>query len=427
MPSPSRQPSPKAVHPLGSGQERRAVRAFFFLLLILFAQAALAETVVAVASKLETRAGHDLIIFDLTGSVSATARPVADPARIIVDLPEVSFHINPKDTPTFASAKLIKTYRYGLFAPGRSRIVIDLLAPAAIIRAQAQSYGGGARLVIELAPTDGANFSAAVKAAILTPPEPFSNLAPLTAAASGKPVVVIDPGHGGIDIGATSKHGEQEKNIVFEFARALQAKITAEGRLQAILTRNEDIFLPLNERVKRARDNNASLFLSIHADTLAEPHVEGATIYTLSSKASDLEAAHIAEKENLADQSAGLERKEDTEDVSDILFDLTRRETHNYSRDFSKILISKWKDAGSLNKNPSRSAGFVVLKAYDVPSVLLELGYLSSEKDLSRLTSSQWREQAAGKTTEAINAYFLAHPITGRPVETAPRNSERPE
>jgi N-acetylmuramoyl-L-alanine amidase len=108
-----------------------------------------------------------------------------------------------------------------------------------------------------------------VKAAILTPPEPFSNLAPLTAAASGKPVVVIDPGHGGIDIGATSKHGEQEKNIVFEFARALQAKITAEGRLQAILTRNEDIFLPLNERVKRARDNNASLFLSIHADTLA--------------------------------------------------------------------------------------------------------------------------------------------------------------
>ena len=427
MPSRSRHPLPKAAHPLGSRQEKTAVAAFFFLFLILLAPAALAETIVAVASRLETRAGHDLVIFDLTGSVSVTARPVADPARIIVDLPEISFHVDPKDTLASASAKLIKTYRYGLFAPGRSRIVIDLAAPAAIILAQAQSYGGGARLVIELAPTDGAHFSAAVKAAILTPPEPFLSLAPPASAASGKPVVMIDPGHGGIDIGATSKHGEQEKNIVFEFARALQAKITTEGRLQAILTRNEDIFLPLNERVKRARDNNASLFLSIHADTLAEPHVEGATIYTLSSKASDLEAAHIAEKENLADQAAGLERKEDTEDVSDILFDLTRRETHNYSRDFSKILISKWKDAGSLNKNPSRSAGFVVLKAYDVPSVLLELGYLSSEKDLSRLTSPQWREQAASKTTEAINAYFLAHPITGRPVETAPRNGERPE
>ena len=146
-----------------------------------------------------------------------------------------------------------------------------------------------------------------------------------------KPVLVIDPGHGGVDMGATGKHGEQEKTIVFEFARALQAKIEAAAGCSVVLTRNEDVFLPLDERVRIARENNASLFLSIHADTLAEAHVEGATVYTVSAKASDAEAARIAEKENLADQAAGLESKAEVEEVGDILFELTRRETRAYS------------------------------------------------------------------------------------------------
>ncbi|MEK4033342.1 N-acetylmuramoyl-L-alanine amidase [Methylocystis sp. IM2] len=183
------------------------------------------------------------------------------------------------------------------------------------------------------------------------------------------------------------------------------------------MTRNEDIFLPLAERVRIAHHNNAALFLSIHADTLAEGHVEGATVYTVSARASDAEAARIAEKENLADQAAGLESKEESGQVGDILFDLTQRETRAFSAQFSQSLIARWKEAGSLNKNPARSAGFVVLKSYDIPSALLELGYLSSEKDLARLTSPEWREQAAGKTAEAIEAFFAARSREARAPE----------
>lgn len=243
------------------------------------------------------------------------------------------------------------------------------------------------------------------------------------AAASDKPVVVIDPGHGGVDMGATGRHGEQEKAIVFEFARLLAEKVEAGGRLKAVLTRSEDVFLPLNERVRLARRNNAALFLSIHADTLAESHVEGATVYTVSARASDAEAARIAEKENLADRAAGLDSKEDVEQVGDILFELTQRETRAFSAQFSQTLISRWREAGSLNKNPARSAGFVVLKSYDVPSVLLELGYLSSEKDLARLTSPDWRDRAAGKTAEAIEAFFAARLRQAR----APAPPARPQ
>jgi N-acetylmuramoyl-L-alanine amidase len=224
-------------------------------------------------------------------------------------------------------------------------------------------------------------------------------------------------------MGATGKHGEQEKAIVFEFARVLAEKIEAGGRLKAVLTRSEDVFVPLNERVRFAHLQNAALFLSIHADTLAEGHVEGATVYTVANKASDAEAARIAEKENLADQAAGLESKAEVEQVGDILFDLTQRETRAYSTQFSRALIARWKEAGSLNKNPSRSASFVVLKSYDVPSALLELGYLSSEKDLARLTSPEWRDHAAGKTAEAIEAFFAGRTKEAR----VPEKPARPQ
>ena len=388
----------------------------------------------AVASHVETRGEQTRLIFDMTGAVQAKARLVADPARIIVDLPEVAFRIDPSQGRAPAASKLIKSYRYGQFAPGRARVVVDLAAPAAILRAESEPMREGARLVIELAPSDAAAFAAAAaRSAAAAPFEPGfvtppgAPASPAPTPPSDRPVVVIDPGHGGVDMGASGKHGEQEKAIVFDFARALQAKIEAGGRLRVVMTRNEDVFLPLNERVRIARSNNAALFLSIHADTLAEEHVEGATVYTVSAKASDAEAARIAEKENLADQAAGLERPEDAAEVGDILFDLTQRETHAFSRKFSRELIARWKEAGSLNKNPARAAGFVVLKAYDVPSVLLELGYLSSDKDLARLTSPEWRDQAAGKTAEAIEAFFAARSREARAPQTPAAAGPRPQ
>lgn len=379
----------------------------------------------AVASRVETLADHARLVFELTGAVKAGAHLAVNPARVIVDLPEVAFHLDAKDGRAPAKSRLVKSYRYGQFAPGRSRVVVDLAAPAQILRAESEPAGDGARLIVELAPTSEAQFtaSAAESAAALARAEPAPAEAAAAATPSDKPVVVIDPGHGGVDMGATGKHGEQEKAVVFEFARALAAKIEAGGRLKVVLTRSEDIFLPLNERVQIAHRNNAALFLSIHADTLAEGHVEGATIYTVSTKASDAEAAKIAEKENLADKAAGLESKQDVEQVGDILFELTQRETRAFSAQFSQTLISHWKEAGSLNKNPARAAGFVVLKSYDIPSVLLELGYLSSEKDLARLTSSEWRDRAAGKTADAIEAFFAARSREAR----APVKPERPQ
>jgi len=386
-----------------------------------------ADTVTAFASRVETLPDRAIIVFELTGAVKASAHPVADPARIIVDLPEVAFRIDPQEGRAPAGSKLIKSYRYGQFAPGRSRVVVELAGPAKILRAESEQAAGGARLVVELAPTEATKFAAAAaENATLSAPA-AAQPAAIPGPPSDKPVVVIDPGHGGVDMGASGKHGEQEKTIVLEFARLLTAKIEAGGRLKALMTRSEDVFLPLNERVRLARANNAALFLSIHADTLAEPHVEGATVYTVSTRASDAEAARIAEKENLADQAAGLEHKEDAAEVGDILFDLTQRETQAYSRQFSQALIARWKDAGSLNKNPSRSAGFVVLKAFDVPSVLLELGYLSSEKDLARLTSAEWRDRAAGKTAEAVEAFFASRSREARMPAPATETAQRPQ
>ncbi|WP_457795547.1 N-acetylmuramoyl-L-alanine amidase [Methylocystis sp. S23] len=388
-------------------------------------RAAEPAAVSAVASRVETLPDHSRLVFELTGAVKPAAHVVANPARVLVDLPEVAFRIDPREGRAPAGSKLIKSYRYGQFAPGRSRVVVDLSAPARIVRAECEATGDGARLVVEIAPTSEAHFNAAAaeSAAAIAKAEPAPAAAAPAPVASDKPVVVIDPGHGGVDMGATGKHGEQEKAIVFEFARTLAAKVEAGGRLKAVLTRGEDVFLPLSERVRVAHQNNAALFLSIHADTLAEGHVEGATVYTVSNKASDAEAARIAEKENLADQAAGLDRKEDVEQVGDILFELTQRETRAFSAQFSQTLISRWKEAGSLNKNPARSAGFVVLKSYDMPSVLLELGYLSSEKDLARLTSPDWRDRAAGKTAEAIEAFFAARLREAR----APGQPPRPQ
>lgn len=375
----------------------------------------------ALAARVEGLSDRSRLIFDLTGLPPVAAHAVANPPRIIVDLPETLFRME-ANAGLSTSDKLIKSYRYGTFAPGRSRVVIDLAGPAKILKADSEVAVGGPRLVIELAPTSAAHFAATVaEQARPQPVDPPSPAPQVTQSPTDKPMVVIDPGHGGVDMGATGKNGELEKDVVIEFARALRRKIEDAGRARVLLTRDRDTFLPLAERVRIARENNASLFISVHADTLAATAVEGATVYTVSERASDAVAARMAEKENLADQAAGLESKADAEEVGDILFELTRRETRAYSRQFSHSLISFWKEVGALNKNPSRSAGFVVLKAFDVPSVLLELGYLSSDKDLVRLTSQEWRERAAQKTADAIDAYFTAHSREARAPAGAPR------
>lgn len=374
----------------------------------------------ASAVKLEASGDRAKLTFELSETVDAMAFALARPDRIIVDLPQVDFALDPeigKAAPRRSRRKarrakpasLVASYRFGQLEQGKSRIVIDLAAPARILRVGCEAGDGKARLVIELAKTDRAEFRASVQAArAALAAQAQARQVRKFDAPPGKPVVIIDPGHGGIDGGARA-NGLVEKDLVFAFAQAVAAKLEAGGRYTTIMTRTDDSFVALSDRVKMARSAKAALFVSIHADTLSDAaHVAGATVYTVSDRASDKEAARVAEKENQSDAAAGLDRAEDAGDVSDILFDLTRRETRAYSHYFARTLVNYWKVAGRLNKNPQRSAGFRVLKAPDVPSVLLELGYLSNEKDDFSLTSVEWRERASGRVVEAIEAFFSA-------------------
>ncbi|MDZ5448497.1 N-acetylmuramoyl-L-alanine amidase [Labrys sp. ZIDIC5] len=353
------------------------------------------------------------LIVDLHGSVNELNFRVfvlPDPYRVVVDLPQIEFGMPPETGKQ--GRGVVSAYRFGLIAPGKSRIVLDLTEPAAVDKSFLLDAldDQPARLVIDLVKTDRAAFlrtAASQKSSDMSAHPQPSSPPLLPESQPGRPVVVVDPGHGGIDMGATSKSGEQEKTIVLEFAKRLADKINETGRYRAVLTRDGDTFISLAGRVQFARANRASLFISVHADTLHDPFgVRGATIYTLSDRASDAESARYAEQENKADAIAGVDLASEPGDVADILIDLTRRETRSFSNGFAKVLIDQFQAAATLNKNPHRSAGFKVLTAPDIPSVLLELGYLSSRDDVKLLTSDDWRNRAADAIVTAIDGFF---------------------
>ena len=212
-----------------------------------------------------------------------------------------------------------------------------------------------------------------------------------------RPLIVIDPGHGGIDSGTKGLGGEDEKDIVLAFGLKLRDTLTATGKYRVAMTRSDDTFIPLQERVQFARKRKASLFISIHADLLprSEGVGEGASVYTLSEHASDAEAAKLADKENKSDIIAGVDLRAQPDDVANILIDLAQRETKTFSVRFARTLVGDIKPVAPLHLKPVKAAGFVVLKAPDVPSVLVELGYMSTRRDLKNLISPDWRAQTA--------------------------------
>ena len=365
----------------------------------------------ATASHLEGGADSARLTFELSRPVDPTAFALADPDRVIVDLPQVDFTLDPEIGRAVQPSRRAKTppglvasYRFGLLSAGRSRIVLNLRGPARIVRAAIEKSGDKARLVVDLARCDRASFRLAAQARATTAASQIADV--VEAGPAPKPTIVLDPGHGGPDTGAIV-NGIVEKGVALDFAQALARKLEASGAFTVVMTRADDVFIPLSERVRVARAAGAALMISIHADTLGEAgDVSGATVYTVSDKASDAAAARVAAKENAADATVGADGQPDAVDVSDILFDLTRQETRAYSHVFARTLVNYWKVAGRLNKNPQRAAGFRVLKAPDVPSVLLELGYLSNASDAASLTSADWREAATSWMAQAIEAYF---------------------
>lgn len=375
----------------------------------------------AVAATDARLAGDDQrtrLVIDLTASAAIRAFTLADPYRVVIDLPEVAFRL--PENAGREGRGLISAYRFGVLAPGRSRIVVDVKKPVAIDKAFVLEpvEGQPARLVLDLTPSDRKRFLQSISAAEPDPSDKTAAIPEPAAGAKALPVVVIDPGHGGVDPGAAGPEGASEKDIVLAFAKRLKEKIEAGGQRRAILTRDDDTFVSLPGRVEVAQKAAAALMISIHADTLSDPFgVRGATVYTLSERASDREAEKLAEKENRADLIAGLDLSDEPAEVAGILYELTRRETTSFTGQFAKGLVRELKKTAQMNKNPLRSAGFRVLKAPDVPSVLLELGYLSSKEDARLMMSEEWREKATGAVSQAIDRYFetrIAQGTAGR-------------
>jgi len=361
---------------------------------------------------------------------------LANPNRMVIDLPRGA--LGSFDKAQWQGAGLVLRYRAAHFNDGISRVVLDLARPVTVDSKLLLSprSGFGARLVLDLTPTSERVFLANVQ----PPNEPVRKPKPVVVAykapaASAAPkaeiatlparksapakrsgdrrTVVIDAGHGGKDPGAHGQGGTREKDVVLAFSKEFARQLKATGRYDVYLTRDNDSFIPLRERVAIARRHDADLFVSIHADAISKSTVRGMSVYTLSENASDKEAAALARKENRSDVIAGVDLNDESVEVSDILIDLAQRETKNYSASFARSVISYAGQHTALLERSHRFAGFRVLKAPDVPSVLVELGFLTNRQDEQQLTSPTWRRNVAGSFVKAVDGFFGAQYASG--------------
>ena len=376
----------------------------------------------ATAASVTGDASRTRLAFDLTAPVGFTVFRMANPFRVVLDLDAVGFTLPPGTG--HDGRGLVTAFRYGLFAPGKSRIVIDTSGPARIESAHIVRSGGASRLEISLVPTSTTELAAAELAqaahSIELKPE---NLDAAPASASPpknrpRPVIVIDPGHGGIDPGA---QGTQwlEKDIVLAVANEIRRALLTNRRYDIVMTRSGDSFVSLDQRVKLSRFHQADLFISIHADSLAQKDlaqaIRGATVYTLSEKASDDRSRALAEKENAADLLAGLKLASAAADdqVRSILYDLMRRETSNLSTDLRSGLVRELKPRLAMAKDPMRSAPFKVLRQLGSPAVLIELGYISNAEDERQMASQAW-QRGVGEAVARAADDFLRRKATRR-------------
>ena len=400
-----------------------------FLLLAMLAHAWLygaalaAPEATATAAHLSGDKTRTTFRLDLTAGVTAEIFTLANPYRVIVDLPDVSFRL--PDGTGQAGHGLVEAFRYGLFAERKARVVIDTAGPVRIERAAmtAAPQSDGIIFTFDMVTTAPESFGAGTGAGKAAEderkaPAAASAAPPVRQPLRDKAVIMIDPGHGGIDGGAVSASNVLEKDVVLAVAKELSRQLGATGRYDVRMTRASDVFISLDQRVNLSLEQGVDLFISLHADSLAEDRgarsIRGATIYTLSERASDEHARRMAEKENASDLVAGLKAPDvnDDDQVTGILIDLMKRETANFSADFSNTLVSKMKRKVALSRVPQRAAAFKVLKQTHAPSVLIELGYLSHPDDEKLLSSPAWHKEVAGSIAAAVEAYFAKRTAT---------------
>ena len=404
---------------------------------------------VVIGARIGEHEDHTRFVVEMSDPVKLRVFTLANPNRVVIDLPEVLWRLSAADKPT--GAGVVRSYRYGLFRPGDSRFVIDLNGPvrAAQPVILPPEGGNGYRVVLDLFPTTEDKFeqtagwpadlrakeAAAERVAVLAPATPATTPAAQPGAvpngitailtqqnaqpASQKKIVVIDPGHGGIDSGTVGVDGTMEKNVVLAEGLKLRKALQQAG-YTVFMTRETDIFIPLPERVNISRAHGADLFISLHADSNPDASVNGASIYTLSASGSDKEAVALARKENQSDIIAGVDLSGENSPVASILVALAQRDTMNRSSRFAEMAVSELSRATDiLPREPHRSAGFAVLKAPDVPAVLIELGYLSNSHDDGQMTTERWRDAVASAIAGAVDRNFASGPSPAPPGETA--------
>lgn len=400
----------------GPSSRRKWFRALFMMLWLPFA--AMAATPAAaenavVSVRLGEHGTTTRFVIEMKQAADYELFTLSDPYRVVIDLPEMSFNV--PDSLGREGRGLISKFRFGQFQNGKSRIVIDTNGPPKVTKQfvlQAQA-GFGHRIVMDVEATTLASYQAEAKKRWKAKPPAAVAALPVVPPSQqkkqptdGKRIIVLDPGHGGVDPGTHGKRDTHEKNVVLAFGLVLKKRLEATGRYKVYMTRATDIFIPLRKRVDIGRRHKADLFISLHADASGTASTRGLSVYTLSETSSDKEAAKLARKENRSDVIAGVDLFGESPEVSNILIDLAQRETKNFSAQFARSVTQNAGSATKLLGRTHRFAGFRVLKAPDIPSVLVELGFLSNREDEKSLKSSKWRRNVANALTRAVDGYF---------------------
>ena len=358
---------------------------------------------------------------------------ISHPNRVVVELPDISLRLPAVDDN--GPVGLVKSVRAGLAAPGKTRIVIGVTQPVIVESSDIeQDKAGTYRLAIIIRPATAvlsnagivgfATRPSALAAGGIQPPSPRPAQNPKERAArTFKPVIVLDPGHGGYDSGAV-KGGTVEKNVVLAFSLVLRDLLQKSGRYKVLMTRSDDTFIPLDDRTKFAERNKANLFIAIHADySDGGSRARGATIYTLRDRvAKNLErhAKDNAAKDVLSPEEIDTVKKvsDDVGAVRSILADLAERDlelTHQRTGMFAKTVIENMGESTPMRNEPDQQAAFRVLKTAQFPSVLIELAYITNQQDVHNLKSDEWREKVARSIVSAIDNYF-SHEIAHLPM-----------
>lgn len=370
-----------------------------------------AKPLLALGARVAGDRARSRIVIDFDRKPDFKLHYLSKPNRIVIDLPSTAFGFNQED---FAPRGLFKDIRYGVMDSDSARIVLTTERPARMVIAEVQQdeKGAGYRLVLDAEMVTDQVFAELVaeqgwgQATPVAATRGDRVASEAAAPSSGKFVIAVDAGHGGIDAGATGATTKAaEKDITLAFAQAFTERLNREEGIEAFLVRDKDEFLSLSERVTIARQRQANMLISVHADTLRQSNIRGATVYTISDKASDRMAEELAARENLSDEVAGVSMPQEPAEVTDILLDLTRRETQAFSIAAANAVVKSFEGQVTLINNPHRYAGFQVLRAHDVPSILLELGFLSNKEDEALLLDPAWRGKIADLLTQAVQRY----------------------